>query len=74
MAKIWILVKSVSLLKFKICPFDLNWQLDLFDIYVQLKQGGSIGLVVHCYMFEPLTESELDHEAAKRAFAFNVAW
>ncbi|KAL7584208.1 beta-glucosidase 18 isoform X1 [Lactuca sativa] len=38
------------------------------------KQGGSIGLVVHCYMYKPLTDSELDHEAAKRVFAFNVGW
>ncbi|KAI3755806.1 hypothetical protein L1987_55612 [Smallanthus sonchifolius] len=38
------------------------------------KQGGLIGLVEHCYMFEPLTDSELDREAAKRAFAFNVGW
>ncbi|KVI02194.1 Glycoside hydrolase, catalytic domain-containing protein [Cynara cardunculus var. scolymus] len=38
------------------------------------KQGGSIGLALHCDMFEPLTESELDRNAAKRAFAFNIGW
>ncbi|KAI3708434.1 hypothetical protein L2E82_37603 [Cichorium intybus] len=38
------------------------------------KQGGSIGLVVHGYMYEPLTDSELDREAAKRAFAFDAGW
>ncbi|MFS7921338.1 putative beta-glucosidase [Helianthus anomalus] len=38
------------------------------------KQGGLIGLVAHCFMFEPITDSELDHEAAKRAFAFSVGW
>ncbi|KAI3497081.1 hypothetical protein L1887_39462 [Cichorium endivia] len=36
------------------------------------KQNGSIGIVAHCDMFEPLTDSELDREAAKRAFAFNA--
>ncbi|XP_024959160.1 beta-glucosidase 18-like isoform X2 [Cynara cardunculus var. scolymus] len=40
----------------------------------QSKQGGSIGLALHCDMFEPLTESELDRNAAKRAFAFNIGW
>ncbi|KAI3708441.1 hypothetical protein L2E82_37610 [Cichorium intybus] len=38
------------------------------------KQNGSIGIVAHCDMFEPLTDSELDREAAKRAFAFNAGW
>ncbi|KAJ9551912.1 hypothetical protein OSB04_015957 [Centaurea solstitialis] len=38
----------------------------------QRKQGGLIGITVHSFMFEPLTDSELDHDAAKRAFAFNV--
>ncbi|KAD4178950.1 hypothetical protein E3N88_27541 [Mikania micrantha] len=37
-------------------------------------ESGLIGLVAHCYMYEPLTDSELDREAAKRAFAFNVGW
>nr|XP_043628165.1 beta-glucosidase 18-like [Erigeron canadensis] len=46
----------------------------LYHENFQPKQGGQIGLVVHCYMYEPLTDSELDHEAAKRAFAFNIAW
>ncbi|KAK9077512.1 hypothetical protein SSX86_005849 [Deinandra increscens subsp. villosa] len=38
------------------------------------KQGGSVGLTVHSYMYEPLTNSELDREAAKRALAFHSAW
>ncbi|XP_076883141.1 putative inactive beta-glucosidase 14 [Bidens hawaiensis] len=38
------------------------------------KQGGSIGLTATCDMYEPLTDSELDHQAAKRAFAFNAGW
>ncbi|KAI3702886.1 hypothetical protein L6452_28639 [Arctium lappa] len=40
----------------------------------QRKQGGSIGITLHCFMFEPLTDSELDRDAAKRAFAFNIGW
>ncbi|KAI3497087.1 hypothetical protein L1887_39469 [Cichorium endivia] len=46
----------------------------LYHETFQPKQGGSIGLVVHCYMYEPLTDSELDREAVKRAFAFNIGW
>ncbi|KAJ9551838.1 hypothetical protein OSB04_015883 [Centaurea solstitialis] len=33
----------------------------------QHKQGGSIGITVHSFMFEPLTGSELDRDAVKRA-------
>ncbi|KVI02193.1 Glycoside hydrolase, catalytic domain-containing protein [Cynara cardunculus var. scolymus] len=32
----------------------------LYHDKFQPKQGGFIGLVMHCYMFEPLTDSELD--------------
>ncbi|KAJ9551913.1 hypothetical protein OSB04_015958 [Centaurea solstitialis] len=39
----------------------------------QRKQGGLIGITMHSFMFEPLTDSELDHDAAKRAFAFNFS-
>ncbi|KAJ9551455.1 hypothetical protein OSB04_015500 [Centaurea solstitialis] len=46
----------------------------LYHENFQPKQGGSIGLVMHCYMFKPLTDSELDRNAAKRAFAFNIGW
>ncbi|KAL8230187.1 hypothetical protein R6Q59_000460 [Mikania micrantha] len=46
----------------------------LYHESFQPTQGGLIGLVAHCYMYEPLTDSELDREAAKRAFAFNVGW
>ncbi|GKC94880.1 beta-glucosidase 18-like protein, partial [Tanacetum coccineum] len=38
------------------------------------KQGGLVGLIEHCYMYEPLTASELDREAAKRAFSFHIGW
>ncbi|KAL4580288.1 hypothetical protein LXL04_016476 [Taraxacum kok-saghyz] len=46
----------------------------LYHDTFQPKQGGSIGLVVHCLMFEPLTDSDLDLKAAERAFAFNIGW
>ncbi|XP_071730161.1 probable inactive beta-glucosidase 14 [Rutidosis leptorrhynchoides] len=46
----------------------------LYHENFQPKQGGLIGLSVHCYMYEPLTDSDLDREAAKRAFAFNTGW
>ncbi|KAJ9551456.1 hypothetical protein OSB04_015501 [Centaurea solstitialis] len=46
----------------------------LYHENFQPKQGGSIGLVMHCYMFEPLTDSDLDRKAVKRAFAFNIGW
>ncbi|XP_052623528.1 LOW QUALITY PROTEIN: beta-glucosidase 18 [Lactuca sativa] len=38
----------------------------------KLEQGGSIGIVVNCLMFVPLTNSKLDVEAAQRAFAFSI--
>ncbi|CAH1424084.1 unnamed protein product [Lactuca virosa] len=38
------------------------------------KQGGLIGLVIHCFMYEPLTDSDLDREAAERAMIFNIGW
>ncbi|KAK9150025.1 hypothetical protein Syun_008334 [Stephania yunnanensis] len=40
----------------------------------QAKQGGSIGIVVSAYMYEPISDDEVDIQAAKRALAFNVAW
>ncbi|KAK9077507.1 hypothetical protein SSX86_005844 [Deinandra increscens subsp. villosa] len=46
----------------------------LYHENFQPKQHGSIGLIEHCYMYEPLTDSELDREASKRAFAFNIGW
>ncbi|XP_024959693.1 beta-glucosidase 18-like [Cynara cardunculus var. scolymus] len=46
----------------------------LYHDKFQPKQGGFIGLVMHCYMFEPLTDSELDRNAAKRALAFSIGW
>ncbi|KAL4580287.1 hypothetical protein LXL04_016475 [Taraxacum kok-saghyz] len=46
----------------------------LYHEIFQPKHNGLIGIVAHCDMFEPLTDSELDREAANRAFAFNVGW
>ncbi|KAJ9551934.1 hypothetical protein OSB04_015979 [Centaurea solstitialis] len=38
------------------------------------KQGVLIGLTLHCFMFETLTDSELDRNVTERAFAFNLGW
>ncbi|CAK9179497.1 unnamed protein product [Ilex paraguariensis] len=46
----------------------------LYREQFQPTQGGSIGIVANMNMFEPLTEDELDREAARRALAFDVAW
>ncbi|XP_052208480.1 beta-glucosidase 18-like [Diospyros lotus] len=46
----------------------------LYRDHFQAEQGGVIGIVVNSFMFEPLTDSELDREAANRTLAFNVAW
>nr|QJC44975.1 beta glucosidase 12 [Stevia rebaudiana] len=46
----------------------------LYHDNFQPKQGGSIGVTVSAYMYEPLTDSELDHKAAERAFAFHAGW
>lgn len=40
----------------------------------QSEQGGEIGIVVHAFMYEPLTNCEHDKEAARRALAFKVGW
>ncbi|KAL3503250.1 hypothetical protein ACH5RR_037699 [Cinchona calisaya] len=46
----------------------------LYREQFQLKQGGTIGIVVLTFMYEPITDNELDKEAASRALAFNVDW
>ncbi|KAI3769250.1 hypothetical protein L6452_00351 [Arctium lappa] len=46
----------------------------LYHENFQPKQGGSIGLVAHCFMYEPLTDSDLDRKAAERAMTFNIGW
>nr|KAJ0188398.1 hypothetical protein LSAT_V11C900493870 [Lactuca sativa] len=43
-------------------------------LYHDTTHGGSIGIVVSCLMYEPLTNTDLDREAAERAFAFNIGW
>ncbi|KAM0004872.1 putative beta-glucosidase [Helianthus debilis subsp. tardiflorus] len=40
----------------------------------QQKQGGIVGVVVDCLMYEPLTENDLDQEAANRGLAFYIGW
>ncbi|XP_076944370.1 beta-glucosidase 18-like isoform X2 [Bidens hawaiensis] len=46
----------------------------LYHEQYQAKQGGLIGLVAHCFMYEPITDSELDRKAAERALIFNIGW
>ena len=41
---------------------------------IQAKQGGTIGIVSHSLMYEPLREEECDRQAASRALAFQIAW
>ncbi|KAI3702880.1 hypothetical protein L6452_28633 [Arctium lappa] len=40
----------------------------------QREQGGSVGIVVDCLMYEPLTDDDLDQEAANRGLAFYIGW
>ncbi|KAF5814884.1 putative beta-glucosidase [Helianthus annuus] len=40
----------------------------------QQKQGGIVGIVVDCLMYEPLTDNDLDQEAANRGLAFYIGW
>ncbi|PWA85749.1 beta-glucosidase 16 [Artemisia annua] len=46
----------------------------LYHEKFQPEQGGSIGLVAHCFMYEPLTDSDSDRKAAERAMIFNIGW
>ncbi|KAI8552641.1 hypothetical protein RHMOL_Rhmol06G0282200 [Rhododendron molle] len=43
-------------------------------LYREHFQGGSIGIVAYADMYEPLTDDDLDREAASRVLAFNLAW
>ncbi|XVF87696.1 hypothetical protein PTKIN_Ptkin18bG0141300 [Pterospermum kingtungense] len=38
------------------------------------KQGGSIGIVLHCIWYEPISNSTADKLAAERAQAFSINW
>ncbi|XP_050208680.1 beta-glucosidase 46-like isoform X2 [Mercurialis annua] len=40
----------------------------------QKEQGGSIGIVMHCAWFEPITNSTADQLAAERAQSFFMNW
>ncbi|XAR56567.1 Beta-glucosidase [Bertholletia excelsa] len=40
----------------------------------QPRQGGSIGIVASAFMYEPMTDNDLDEEAASRALACDLAW
>ncbi|KAI3708428.1 hypothetical protein L2E82_37597 [Cichorium intybus] len=46
----------------------------LYRTNYQHVQSGSIGIVVDCFMYEPLTDNDLDQEAANRSLAFNIGW
>lgn len=43
-------------------------------MYVQHEQGGLVGIIVDCLMYEPLTDNDFDQEAANRALAFYIGW
>ncbi|KAK8542722.1 hypothetical protein V6N12_015307 [Hibiscus sabdariffa] len=38
------------------------------------KQGGSIGIIAHTHMYEPLRDVESDHQAVNRLLAFTGSW
>ncbi|XP_071730153.1 beta-glucosidase 18-like isoform X2 [Rutidosis leptorrhynchoides] len=45
---------------------------NIYRKYYQREQGGSVGIVLDCLMFEPLTDN--DQEAANRGLAFSIGW
>ncbi|XP_077228318.1 beta-glucosidase 18-like, partial [Tasmannia lanceolata] len=40
----------------------------------EVKQGDSIGIVIHCYWYEPLRNIPTDRAAAQRDLAFDSPW
>ncbi|KAL2944138.1 Beta-glucosidase 47 [Bienertia sinuspersici] len=46
----------------------------LYRDQFQVKQGGSIGIIVHAFHFEPHSDDKFGYEAVERAYAFNIAW
>ncbi|ESR65177.1 hypothetical protein CICLE_v10007996mg [Citrus x clementina] len=46
----------------------------LYRKHFQEKQGGSMGIVLHSMMYEPLRDEDSDRQAVSRALAFNVGW
>ncbi|XP_022753969.1 beta-glucosidase 18-like [Durio zibethinus] len=47
---------------------------NLYREQFQQKQGGSIGLIAHSHMYEPLRDGESDRLAVNRALAFTLGW
>nr|KYP40970.1 Beta-glucosidase 6 [Cajanus cajan] len=46
----------------------------LYRKHFQAKQGGSIGIVAHAFMYEPLRDEECDRQAVNRTLAFGLPW
>ncbi|XP_019425298.1 PREDICTED: beta-glucosidase 18-like [Lupinus angustifolius] len=47
---------------------------ELYRKHFQVKQDGTIGIVVHTFMYEPLRDEECDRQAKNRALAFHLGW
>ncbi|KAL5990467.1 Beta-glucosidase 18 [Asimina triloba] len=47
---------------------------DIYRRKYQVDQGGSIGIVLSAYWYEPLTDTPIDRLAAERVLAFQLAW
>lgn len=46
----------------------------LYREHFQQKQGGSIGLVIHAFHYEPYIDDKFGHQAVQRAYDFYVGW
>ncbi|XVF25999.1 hypothetical protein REPUB_Repub13aG0262600 [Reevesia pubescens] len=47
---------------------------DIYRTKYQEMQGGSIGIVLHCSWYEPISNSIADKLAAERAQSFSINW
>ncbi|XP_065878221.1 beta-glucosidase 46-like isoform X2 [Euphorbia lathyris] len=47
---------------------------DIYRTKYQKEQGGSIGIVMSCHWFEPISNSTADKLASERALAFSSNW
>ncbi|KAI5411937.1 beta-glucosidase 18 isoform X1 [Lathyrus oleraceus] len=47
---------------------------ELYRKHYQESQGGTIGIVAHTFMYEPLRDEECDRQAVNRTLAFVVDW
>ncbi|KAJ1401918.1 Glycosyl hydrolases family 1, N-terminal conserved site [Sesbania bispinosa] len=47
---------------------------ELYRKHFQAKQGGTIGIIAHTFMYEPLRDEECDRQAVNRALAFVIGW